>query len=118
MLETGFATSLGSLAEVLRIGMRQVMNGTTPVGYALVLEFPGAGAILDQPGFLDSMAASMGGSDGTVTKATILAEPVRLVSTSGQYFAIYKRGEGVVAVFGTTAKDAKAMVTALIRANQ
>jgi hypothetical protein len=85
----------------------------------MVMEFPGASVLLDQPGTLDSMAGGMAGSGGTISNVTILATPVRLgKNASGESFALYRHGEGYVVVFGTTAKEAKAVITALIRANR
>ena len=115
--EAGIQKGLGSMAGVMQVGVRQVNKDGSPVGLALVMDFPGL-ALTEQPGFLDSIAGGMAGSGGgKVTSKTIEGQPVAFVATDAATWAVYKHGEGVIAVYAQTAEEATAMVTSLIKAN-
>ena len=58
------------------------------------------------------------GGGAEVTTKTIAGQPVAFVATDAATWAVYKHGEGVIAVYAQTAKEATAMVTALIKANE
>jgi hypothetical protein len=118
MFEAGIEKGLGSMAGVMQVGVRQVNKGGSPAGLALVMNFPGL-ALTDQPGFLGSIAGGMAGNaGGKVTTKTILGQPVAFVAADAATWAVYQHGEGVIAVYAPTAKEATAMVTSLIKANE
>lgn len=113
MLRAGMEASLGSMAGSIPMGMRYVNRGDAVAGLVMVLQFPD-GALADAPTFLDSVTGSLG-SD--VTKVKILGQQVRLGKSQGQFAAVAKHDQGVLMVFAPTKKAAKALMTALIKAN-
>jgi hypothetical protein len=115
--EAGIQKGLGAMSGVMQIGVRQVEKGGSPAGLVLVMNFPGLG-IASQPGFLASIAGGMAGSaSAKVTNQTIGGQPVAFVTTASATWAVYQHGEGVIAVYGSTAAETTAMVTAMIKAN-
>jgi len=115
MLRAGMEASLGSsMAGSIPMGLRYVNRGKSVAGLVMVMQFPD-GAIADAPTFLDSMTGSLG-SD--FTKLKILGQQVRLGKSQGQFAAVAKHDQGVMMVFAPTSKVAKALMTALIKANK
>jgi hypothetical protein len=115
--EAGIEKGLGAMAGVMQIGVRQIEKDASPAGLVLVMNFPGLG-ITEQPGFLASVAGGIGGSaNAKVTTKTILEQPVAFVVSDIATWAVYKHGEGVIAVYASNATSATAMVTAVIKAN-
>ena len=116
--EAAIEKGLGAMAGVMQLGVRQINKGESQAGLVMVENFPGLG-ITDQPGFLASVAGGIAGSgNGTVTTKTVSGQPVAFVSTEAATWAVYKHGEGVIAVYAPTVKAATAMVTAVITANE
>ena len=115
--EAGIEQGLGAMAGVMQLGVRQIEKDGSPAGLVLVMDFPGLG-ITEQPGFLAAIAGGMAGSaSAKVTTKTILGQPVAFVASDLATWAVYKHGEGVIAVYANNAASATAMVTAVIKAN-
>ena len=85
---------------VVSVGVRVVMRGTATAGRLVVIDMPGSGAVLGQSGFLDLVATSWARPDATISKATILGEPVRFISRPGLSLAVYLHGDDVIEFAG------------------
>jgi hypothetical protein len=113
--ETGLKASLGAMASIVEVGARQVKKSGTNDGLLLAMAFPG----VPVPGsFLDSIAASAGGSNAKVTSRTIEGQDVRLIEGTGTNIAAYLHGSTIVFAYGQTADESVAIITAVIQASE
>jgi hypothetical protein len=115
-MQAAMAQALGSFGGILDLGFRQAVQDNNPVCIVMVMEFPGLGAAVDQPEFLDNLATGLKGEAGTVTGSTVLGHPVRIVANGPQFMGMYVRQEGVVVPICQSATAAMDVVTALIKA--
>ena len=116
-VEAGLQTALGSMASAINVGVRTVTKDGAQVGLAMVIDFPGS-TLLTVPGFIDSMAGGVAGAGGTITKATILGRPVRMITANGGSYALFLRGKSAIFAIAQTPTAAKAIVTALLKTNK
>jgi hypothetical protein len=115
--EAGIEQGLGSMASIMQVGVRQVDKDSTPIGLLLVMRFPG-GTFVDQPGFIESVAGGMAGGTGKLTKISVSGVPVEVVTGGEAVWGVYKDGDGVVAVYGSSTTEVRSLVTAVIDANK
>jgi hypothetical protein len=108
-------SSLGAMASIVQVGARQVKKAGANDGLLLAMAFPG----VPVPGsFLDTFAASAGGADAKVTSRTIGGQDVKLIEGSSTHVAAYAHGSTMVFVYGQTADETLAIVTAVIQASE
>jgi hypothetical protein len=94
---------------------RQVLKAGMPYGYAFVLTFDGLD-IATIP--FDTMAkGSAKSTGGKLSWTTIGGQRVALIDAVSAKAAMYRLGDEVVMVAGTTMKASKAIVAAVIKAN-
>jgi hypothetical protein len=106
---------LGAMASVVQVGVRQVKKAGANDGLLLAMAFPG----VPVPGsFLDSMATAAAGSNGKVTSQTINGQDVKLIEGSSTHVAAYAHGSTMVFVYGQSADETVAIVTAVIQASE
>jgi hypothetical protein len=106
---------LGAMASIVQIGARQVKKAGSNDGLLLAMAFPG----VPVPGsFLESFAASAGGTDATVTSRTIGGQDVKLIEGTSTHAAAYAHGSTMVFVYGQSADETLAIVTAVIQASE
>lgn len=116
-LEAGMAAVVGSQDTVV-FGFKQVVQGDKTPCLLMVMAFPGMD--LSQVGTIDVFAAGLGGATGKVAKSTVLGVPVRIVTKpdDAQVIGMYQSEDGFNAAICQSPTTAKAVVTALIKANQ
>jgi hypothetical protein len=116
-LEAGMATALGSQNAVV-FGFKQVVEGDKTPCLLMVMAFPGIN--LSQVGTIDVFTAGLAGATGKVAKSTVLGVPVRIVTKPDdvQVLGMYQSEDGFNAAICQSPVTAKAVVTALIKANQ
>jgi hypothetical protein len=103
------------MSSVVQMGVRQIKKAGANGGILLAMAFPG----LPVPGsFLDTFAPSAAGPNGTVTSRNIEGQDVKLIEGSGTHVAAYAHGSTIVFVYGQTADETVAMITAVIQANK
>jgi hypothetical protein len=106
---------LGAMASIVQIGARQVKKAGSNDGLLLAMAFPG----VPVPGsFLDTFAASAGGPNATVTSRNINGHDVKLIEGSSTHAAAYAHGSTLVFVYGQSADETVAIVTAVIQASE
>ena len=106
--------ALGAMSSVVQLGVREVKKGGTNDGVLLAMAFPG----VPVPGFLDAFAASAGGADAKVTSRTIGGQDVKLIEGTATHVAAYAHGSTMVFVYGQSADETLAIVTAVIQASE
>lgn len=117
MLEAGMKEGLGTMADVLEIGARQVSKDGTPVAIVLGMRFPGV-PMGDGSSFLDATVGGAAATTGTeVTRAKVDGRQVRIGESPASAFAAYQQDDMIVFAIGASAKEMKAVVAALIGAN-
>jgi hypothetical protein len=105
---------LGAMASIVQIGARQVKKAGSNDGLLLAMAFPG----VPVPGsFLDTFAASAGGADAKVTSQTIGGQDVKLIEGTSTHAAAYAHGSTMIFVYGQSADETLAIVTAVIQAS-
>ena len=108
--------SLGEMADVLQVGVRQVLEGThgTPAGLVIVMRFPGlpiAGEAL-----LDG-AAQGAAQGGEVESRNIGGQDVRIVESQGQAAVITLVDDDLVMIIGSSGPVGIDITTAIIESN-
>jgi hypothetical protein len=107
--------ALGAMASIVQIGARQVKKAGSNDGLLLAMAFPG----VPVPGsFLDTFAASAGGTDAKVTSQTIGGQDVKLIEGTSTHAAAYAHGSTMVFVYGQSADETLAIITAVIQASE
>ena len=109
--------SLGAMADVFDVGVREAIQNGQPAAYVIVMRFPNLP--IGTEALLDGAAEGAAGSGGTVENQTIGGEPVRIVAVQGQTFLLTLVGDDLVMVIAPTGtkKDAVDVTTAIISAN-
>jgi hypothetical protein len=107
--------SLGAMSSIVQMGVREVRKGATNDGVLLAMAFPG----VPVPGsFLDTFAAGAGGPDAKVTSRSINGHDVKLIEGSSAHVAAYAHGSTMVFVYGQSADETLAIITAVIQASE
>jgi hypothetical protein len=107
--------SLGAMSSIVQVGVREVRKGATNDGVLLAMAFPG----VPVPGsFLDTFVAGAGGADAKVTSRTIGGQDVKLVDGTATHVAAYAHGSTMVFVYGQSADETVAIITAVIAASE
>jgi hypothetical protein len=114
MVDAGFQASLGSFADMVEIGTRQVTRKGDAVGFVMYVRLPGMPAT--SAAALVSGAAS--GLTGKVTKVRIAGHDVRIGMNAGQWAAVTSFDGGLLMAITTTKKSATEVMTALLRASK
>jgi len=113
---TAMKSSLGEMADVFQIGVREAVRDGESAAYVIVMRFPDlpiAGKAL-----LDGAAEGATQSGGTVEKRTIAGNDVRVVETQGQTIVISLLDDDLVMVISLTSKSVGINVaTAILEAN-
>jgi hypothetical protein len=108
--------SLGEMADVFQIGVREAVKDGDPAAYVIVMRFPDlpiAGKAL-----LDGAAEGATQSGGTVESRTIAGSDVRVVETQGQTIVIALLDDDLVMVISLSSKSVGINVaTAILEAN-
>ena len=113
---TAMEQSLGAMADVFQIGVREAMEGNDSTAYVIVMRFP------DLPiagkAFLDAAAEGATQSGGTSESRTIAGEDARVVEAQGQTIVMFLLEDDLVMVISLLGKSQGIGVsTAIIEAN-
>jgi len=107
--------SLGAMSSIVQVGVREVRKGATNDGVLLAMAFPG----VPVPGsFLDTFATGAGGPGAKVTSKSINGHDVKLIEGSSTHVAAYAHGSTMVFVYGQSADETLAIITAVIQASE
>ena len=108
--------SLGELADVFQIGVREAVRDGDSAAYVIVMRFPDlpiAGEAL-----LDGAAEGATQSGGTVESRTIAGESVRVVDAQGQTIVMALIDDDLVMIISLSSKSVGIHVaTAILEAN-
>jgi hypothetical protein len=108
--------SLGEMADVFQIGVREAVKDDDSQAYVIVMRFPDLPIAGDA--FLDAAAEGATQSGGTVESRTIGGESVRVVDAQGQTIVMFLLDEDLVMVISLLGKSQSVGVaTAIIEAN-
>jgi hypothetical protein len=107
--------SLGSMADVLEVGVREAVKDGQSAGFVIVMRFPGLPVTGDA--LLDGAAQGAAQGSGTVEDRTIGGQSVKIVGAEGQAAALTMLGDDLVMAVGVSEKLSVDIMTALIEAN-
>jgi hypothetical protein len=111
-----FSFDVGGKRVESAMSGREIRQDGKLVGLVLLLEF---GDLEMTPAVFDAAAQEAANSaKGQVAFSTILGRRVAFVTTTGASFALVSHGDAIVMVGGPTGTDAKALLTAVIKANE
>ena len=103
------------MASIVQVGARQVKKAGSNDGLLLAMAFPG----VPVPGsFLDTFATGAGGPDAKVTSKSINGHDVKLIEGASTHVAAYAHGSTMVFVYGQSADETLAIITAVIQASE
>ena len=113
---TAMEQSLGEMADVFQIGVREAVKDGDSTAYVIVMRFP------DLPiagkAFLDAAAEGATQSGGTVESREIAGESVRIVEAQGQTIVMTLLDNDLVMVISLLGKpQGVGVATAIIEAN-
>jgi hypothetical protein len=114
MVDAGFAASLGSLADVVEIGTRQVTRKGAAVGFVMLVKIPGLPGT-SSTAVVDGAAT---GLTGKVSRLRIAGHDITVGMSSGQWAAVTGFDDGLLMVFAGSKKSTIDVTTALLRASR
>jgi hypothetical protein len=94
---------------------REIRNGATLVGYALVLDFNGIK--MSRELFEAAARGGANNSGGKLSYTTILGRRVAVIISGKVTVDLYALHDSIVMVFGVKAADTKPLLTSVIKAN-
>jgi len=111
-VEAAFEASLGNMASVVEIGVRQVTRKGAVVGIVMVVRIPNV-PTSSVKAFIDGAAGSL---TGKVSRVRIAGHDVRIGMNAAQWAALTDYDGGLLMVITPTKKTVTEVLTALLRA--
>jgi hypothetical protein len=117
-MKAAIEQSLGSMASLLEFGAKNVNRGTTKTGFVMVVAYPGLPAASRTTFFQSAVNGTVTTSGAkVVSRPTISGHAVIVAAAAASAFAAYQYKDGIVYAYAATAKEALAIITAVIKAN-